>query len=113
MRRLLALCSLLLSFNTSSALAGGTSTTIEANVFGLNCSLCSDEMKVTLKGLVGATDIEPRLECGKIYFEMPADAKFNDRALPSAMLAKGFTYEGFKQSKRTIAEVRKTPAEAC
>jgi hypothetical protein len=89
------------------------STTLELDVIGLNCSLCTAAMKVKLMKLAGARDIEPRLECGKIYLDMPAGAKFNDRSLSATLLENGFTLEGAKPTNRTLAQVRKTPPESC
>ena len=89
------------------------STTLELAVVGLNCTLCSDEMKSKLKNLSGAQDIEPRLECGKIYLDVPVGTRLNDRILSATLLQNGFTYGGAKPSKKSVAEVRKTKPEAC
>lgn len=90
-----------------------TSTTMELDVFGLNCSLCSEAMKTKLMQLSGARDIEPRLECGKIYLDMPTGAQLNDRSLTATLKENGFTYEGAKPAKKSLAEVRKTSPEKC
>jgi len=79
----------------------------------MNCSLCSEEMKTKLKKIAGAKDIEPRLECGKIYLDMPAGAQLNDRILSATLLSNGFTYEGAKPATKSLADVRKTAPDAC
>lgn len=91
----------------------GASTTLELAVVGLNCSLCSEEMKSKLKNLSGAQDIEPRLECGKIYVDVPVGTRLNDRILSATLLQNGFTYGGAKPSKKSVAEVRKAKQETC
>lgn len=93
--------------------APAPTTTMELNVFGLNCNLCSQEMKAKMKSLVGATDIEPRLECGKIYLELPKGVPLVADRLAATLASNGFTYEGSKVSNRTLAEVRKTAEDQC
>jgi copper chaperone CopZ len=88
-------------------------TTMELDVTGLNCSLCSAEMKTKLKTIAGATDIEPRLECGKIYLDVPPGVQLNERGLSAALLSNGFTYEGAKPSKKSMSDVRKTAEDKC
>lgn len=99
--------------SSTAAVSQADSTTLELAVFGLNCSLCSAEMKTKLKALSGARDIEPRLECGKIYLDMPPGARLNERNLSATLLQNGFTFEGAKPSKKSIADVRKTAPDAC
>jgi copper chaperone CopZ len=89
------------------------STTMELDVTGLNCSLCSAEMKTKLKTIAGATDIEPRLECGKIYLDVPKGAQLNESVLSAALLSNGFTFEGAKPSNKSMADVRKTAEDQC
>lgn len=98
---------------TPAASSAPASTTLELDVFGLNCSLCSEAMKSKLMQLSGARDIEPRLECGKIYLDMPAGAHLNDRSLSATLKENGFTYEGAKPTKKSLADVRKTSPEKC
>ena len=98
---------------TSATSTPSASSTIELDVFGLNCSLCSDKMKAKLMQLSGARDIEPRLECGKIYLDMPAGARLNDKGLSATLKENGFTYDGAKPANKTMAEVRKTSPESC
>lgn len=107
--------SLVMSALCSSAFAAApaTSTTLEVNVVGLNCSLCSEEMKSKLKTLAGARDIEPRLECGKIYFDMPPGAQLDARILSATLMSRGFTYEGSQLSTKSVADVRKTAEDQC
>ena len=99
--------------STPASTPAVAATTLELAVVGLNCSLCSDEMKSKLKNLSGAQDIEPRLECGKIYLDVPVGTRLNDRILSATLLQNGFTYGGAKPSKKSVAEVRKTKPEAC
>ena len=114
MKKILLALSLLASaagFQANAAPAA--TTTMELDVFGLNCSLCSQEMKTKMKSLVGATDIEPRLECGKIYLELPKGMPLVADRLVATLASNGFTYEGSKVSSRTLAEVRKTAEDQC
>lgn len=99
--------------STPAASPAGASTTLELAVVGLNCSLCSEEMKSKLKNLSGAQDIEPRLECGKIYVDVPVGTRLNDRILSATLLQNGFTYGGAKPSKKSVAEVRRAKQETC
>lgn len=121
MKNTLLAMALLLSASVASAApapapvasSAPASTTIALEVFGLNCSLCSEKMKTKLMQLSGARDIEPRLECGKIYLDMPAGAKLNEHGLSAALKENGFTYDGANPAKKTLAEVRKTSPESC
>ncbi|MBU9200425.1 hypothetical protein KTD31_03530 [Burkholderia multivorans] len=90
-----------------------TSTVIAVNVEGLNCSLCSEEMKTKLKTLVGARDIEPRLECGKIYLDMPPGKQLDARQLAAMLRENGFTYQGAEPGKRPLSVIRSTAEDAC
>lgn len=98
---------------STAPLASSASNTFELNVFGMNCSLCSAEMKAELKKVAGASDIEPRLECGKIYVDLPPGTRLNDQALAAALQSNGFTYEGAKPATKSLAQVRKTAQGAC
>ncbi|HDR9103575.1 TPA: hypothetical protein QDB04_000295 [Burkholderia vietnamiensis] len=89
------------------------STVIAVNVQGLNCSLCSEEMKTKLKTLVGARDIEPRLECGKIYLDMPPGKALDARQLAAMLRKNGFTYEGSEPGTRPLSAIRGTAEDAC
>ncbi len=89
------------------------STTMEMAVTGLNCSLCSVEMKTKLKTIAGATDIEPRLECGKIYLDMPTGAQLNESVMSSTLKKNGFTFDGLKPANKSMADVRKTAEDDC
>jgi hypothetical protein len=98
---------------TAATAAPAPSTTMEVAVTGLNCSLCSAEMKGKLMSLSGATDIEPRLECGKIYLDVPAGSQLRQQVLSDALLRNGFTFEGAKPSNKSMSEVRKTAEDKC
>lgn len=110
---LLASVSLANAAPAPHAASAPAATTLELDVFGLNCSLCSDAMKAKLMKLSGARDIEPRLECGKIYLDMPAGVRFDDSKLPATLKENGFSYDGVKSTTKTLAEVRKTSPDAC
>lgn len=113
MKKTLLALALVASIAGARANPAPSSNTVEVSVVGLNCSLCSEEMKTNLKTLSGAQDIEPRLECGKIYLAMPPGAQLNERLLSAALLKNGFTYEGAKPATKTLAAVRKTSPDAC
>lgn len=89
---------------------GRTSTaplqTLEASVAGLNCALCSDQMRQSLKKATGATDLEPQLECGRIYFETDPSRSFNEAALTFALTANGFNLNGVRPVPETLAQLR-------
>jgi copper chaperone CopZ len=108
----LILSALLLAASCLNANAA-ESQTVEVGVEGLNCTLCSDALKAKLKTLAGARDIEPRLECGKIYLEVPPDARLNERAVEAALRSNGFNYTGIKPASKSIAAVRKTAQGDC
>jgi hypothetical protein len=98
---------------TAATAAPAPATTMEVAVTGLNCSLCSAEMKNKLLSLSGATDIEPRLQCGKIYLDVPTGSQLKEQVLSAALLRNGFTFEGAKPSNKSMAEVRKTAEDKC
>jgi hypothetical protein len=93
---------------TSSAMPTQTQ---EASVVGLNCTLCSDEMRVSLKKATGAKDLEPRLECGRIYFETDPGASFNEAALTFTLTANGFTLKGVRPVPESLAQIRAKKAD--
>lgn len=91
----------------SPAQAAGASRTVEVRVEGLNCTLCSEQMRQALKKNSGAQDIEPRLECGRIFLEMPAGREVNEAALNFTLIANGFNLKSVEPSRRPMAEIRK------
>lgn len=97
-------------------LAGATSTssTIEVSVQGLNCALCGDAMKASLKKVTGAKDLEPRLECGVIYLEMPPEkaSSLNEAGLSFTLMANGFNFKGARPVPESLSQLR-AMKEAC
>lgn len=91
--------------------AGPTSMpaqTLEMQVTGLNCALCSEAMKDSLKKAANANDLEPRLECGRIYLQLPPEAQFNEGAVSFTLLANGFTFKSVQPTHKTLSEIRAT-----
>jgi hypothetical protein len=80
--------------------------TVKVLIDGLNCSLCSEEMRAKLKQTVGATDVEPKLECGFLFFDMPAGGQLSASNLRPLLEANGFTLKGMQASNMTVAEAR-------
>lgn len=98
---------------SASALAAVPTQTVEVAVEGLNCALCSEAMKLEMKRKAGALDIEPRLECGRIYLSLPAGQKLNEGALSFMLLSNGFNLKGVKPSDKNLSLIRQTPKETC
>ena len=92
--------------NLAWAAQGAVGQTMELKVAGLNCALCSEAMKSSLKKAAGATDIEPRLECGAIYLQVPPGTQPNEGALNFTLLANGFNFKSLGVSPKSIEEVR-------
>jgi hypothetical protein len=65
--------------------------TVQVDVDGLNCALCSEEMKTQLKAAAHADKVVPRLECGRIYFSLAGNEKLDEAGLRSKLLQSGFT----------------------
>lgn len=114
------LSGLALALSASAALAGtppapssARTETVELAVEGLNCALCSEAMKAQMKKLVGARDIEPRLECGRIYLEVEQGTKVTEGALSFLLMSNGFNLKGIKPAQKSMQQVRGTPVEAC
>jgi copper chaperone CopZ len=101
------------SLITAATASPAPSTTMEMAVTGLNCSLCSAEMKSKLKTIAGATDIEPRLMCGKVYLDMPTGSQLNESVMSSTLKKSGFTFDGLKPANKSMADVRKTAEDDC
>ena len=80
------LASVLLLVASAAAMA----KTVQVNVDGLNCALCSEEMKTKLKTVTHADKVVPRLECGHIYFGLPSGVQLDTVALRTTLLQSGF-----------------------
>ena len=65
--------------------------TVQVDVDGLNCALCSAEMKKSLTSVAHADKVVTRLDCGKIYFEISEGAQLNEVGLRTTLLSQGFT----------------------
>ena len=106
MKKLIFLASAFFALHTTYAAA--PVQTLEVSVQGLNCALCGDAMKSTLKQITGARDIEPRLDCGRIYLEVPAEKarQFNEAGLSYSLTANGFNLEGVRPVEQSLAQVR-------
>lgn len=84
--------------------------TLELKVAGLNCALCGESLKNSLKKAAQATDVEPRLECGSIYLEVPSGTKPSEGALTFTLLASGVNFRSLEVSPKTLEEVRRSKA---
>lgn len=82
------------------------SNTLELQVEGLNCALCSEAMKADLKKAAGATDIEPKLECGRIYLQVAPGATVNESAINMTLLANGFNLKSLQPSAQALSLIR-------
>lgn len=80
--------------------------TMELQVEGLNCTLCSEAMRAGLLKAAGGRDIEPRLECGRIFVEVPAGAVLNEGAINFTLQANGFNLKGVAKTPRSLEQVR-------
>lgn len=109
----LILATLLSAAFSAGAMAAATPQTLEVDVEGLNCALCTEAMKQEMKHKAGALDIEPRLECGRIYLSMPPGQKLNEGALSFMLLSNGFNLKGVKPAGKSLAQVRQTAKETC
>lgn len=82
--------------------------TLEVALEGLNCALCGEAMKDRLKQVSGAHDVEPKLECGRLYLDVPPGAKVSEGGLGMVLLSNGFTLKSVKPTNMSLAEVRAT-----
>ena len=73
-----------------AASAVAMAKTVEVEVDGLNCALCSEEMKTKLKSVAHADKVVPRLECGRIYFGLPPGGELDATNLRKTLLQSGF-----------------------
>jgi hypothetical protein len=76
--------------------------TVQVEVDGLNCALCSEEMKTKLKTVAHADKVVPRLECGRIYFGLSAGEKLDESGLRSTLLQSGFVMGSVSDVPGTI-----------
>jgi hypothetical protein len=122
MKKKLVFLSLFLSLNSAWSVTStpaptnnnkNMSETVQVDVEGLNCALCSESMKTSMLEISGAHDIEPRLECGRIYLEVTKGQRPNRWNLSNYLMTKGFNLKNITITNHSIAEIRKTPPEAC
>lgn len=90
----------------AAPLDGTAGSIVEVQVSGLNCALCSEAMRASLVKAVGATDIEPKLECGSIYLQIPKNATFNEGALGFTLQANGYNLKKVLVSDKTMRDIR-------
>lgn len=109
----LILAAFLCAAVSTTVLGAAVPPTLEVEVEGLNCALCTEAMKQEIKHKSGALDIEPRLECGRIYLSMPAGQKLNEGALSFMLMSNGFNLKGVKPAGKSLAQVRQTAKETC
>lgn len=103
-----------LSWATPAASNPANSEVLEFAVQGLNCTLCSDAMKEKLVKLTGARDIEPQVECGRIYLEVDKGTKVPEGPVSLVMMSNGFNYKGMTSSSMSMTQVREAAAKgAC
>ncbi len=88
------------------SVAPSTSQTLELHVEGLNCALCSEAMRASLLKATGGRDIEPRLECGRIFVEVPQGAVLNESAVNFTLQANGFNLKDVAKASRSLEQVR-------
>lgn len=86
------LCALVFMVAASTCFA----KTVEVAVDGLNCALCSEKMKTQLKQAAGASHVVPRLDCGKIYFDLSKEKQLDEGALRMTLLTSGYSMTGVK-----------------
>ncbi|KWT95525.1 MULTISPECIES: hypothetical protein [unclassified Variovorax] len=80
--------------------------TLEVKVDGLNCALCSDQMRASLLKAADATAIEPKLECGVIFLETEKSPVATEAALGWTLTSHGFNLKSVERSRKTLEEVR-------
>lgn len=97
---------ILIALALAGVLGSAQAETVEVSVEGLNCALCSEAMKTSLKTAVGARDIEPRLECGRIYLEVERASQVNEGALMFTLTSNGFNLRSIRPSSMSIAQLR-------
>jgi hypothetical protein len=76
--------------------------TVQVEVDGLNCALCSEEMKTKLKTVAHADKVVPRLECGRIYFGLSSGENLDEPGLRSTLLQSGFVMGSVSDVPGTI-----------
>lgn len=80
--------------------------TLELKVSGLNCALCSEQMKEAIVKATAATAIEPKLECGVIYIDTKKPPAEVEGALIWPLTSHGFNLVGVVPSQKTMAEAK-------
>jgi hypothetical protein len=65
-------------------------------------------MRKSLKKITGAKDLEPKLECGRIYVEVDGDkvSSFNEAALTFTLMSNGFNFKGIRPVPESMSTVR-------
>lgn len=109
----LALAASIAVAGTTPVTAKGATETLEMSVEGLNCALCSEALRSKMKTAASARDIEPRLECGRVYLEVPRGHQLNEAAMTFLLSANGFNLKGIKPADKSIPQVRKLAPNAC
>lgn len=99
----------LLAVVALSALAPAHAAVLELQVQGLNCTLCSDEMKAEMMISGRASALEPKLECGVIFVETAIPKEQAKAALEPTLTKNGFNLLGVSESKLSMAEAGKLP----
>jgi hypothetical protein len=85
------------------ASAGAFANTVQVEVDGLNCALCSEKMKTTLMTVAHADTVVPRLDCGKIFFDVSRGSQFNEVGLRTTLLSEGFTMGAVREMSASAA----------
>jgi hypothetical protein len=68
-------------------------------------------MRAKLLQLSGARDIEPQVECGRIYLEVDKGAKVASGPLSLVLMTNGFNFKGLQPSAQSMAQVREAAAK--
>ena len=79
---------------------------LQLRVEGLNCALCSQQMRAALLKAAQASAIEPRLECGVIFLETRQTPAAAEAALGWTLTSHGFNLKGVERSALTLAEAK-------
>lgn len=70
--------------------------TLEVALKGLNCALCGEAIQNHLKQLVHASAVVPKLECERLFLEVPDGAPVNQMAMATYLLSEGFVLDSVK-----------------
>ncbi|MNR71734.1 hypothetical protein D3C71_24120 [compost metagenome] len=79
---------------------------LEVKVQGLNCSLCSEQMRDSLRTAAQASDIEPKLECGVIFLQTEQSAEQAEATLRWPLMSNGFNLTSVEHSSRSMDAAR-------